>query len=74
MRITIKLFATLRNGLFDVETRTFSEGTTVAQVIGNLGIPEALVTLVFINGRHGTPESVLEDGDVLSLFPPVGGG
>jgi sulfur-carrier protein len=72
--ITIKLFAMLREGRFETETDEFPVGTTVEEIIQQLGIPEKEVTLIFINGRHGQRNAQLMDGDTVALFPPVGGG
>lgn len=74
MKVTVKLFATLRQGRFDIDTLDLPPGTTVGDVIQKLGIPEKEVTLIFINGRHGEPSSELHHGDTLGMFPPVGGG
>jgi sulfur-carrier protein len=74
MHITIKLFATLRIGHFDMETREFPSGTTIGEIIHLLGIPEDEVALIFVNGRHAEFDTRLIDGDMLGLFPPIGGG
>lgn len=74
MKVTVKLFATLRQGRFDIDTLDLPPKTTVGDVIQTLGIPEKEVTLIFINGRHGELSSELHDGDTLGMFPPVGGG
>ncbi len=74
MHITIKLFATLREGRFNEQVRECAEGVTAGRVMKDLAIPEEQVTLIFINGVHGDPGSRLREGDTLSLFPPVGGG
>jgi len=74
MLITIKLFAMLREGRSDTNTGEFPVGTTVGDIVQQLGIPEKEVTLIFINGRHGQQNTQLVDGDTVALFPPVGGG
>jgi molybdopterin converting factor small subunit len=74
MQVTVKLFATLRQGRFDVDTVDLPSGTKVGDIVKRLDIPEKEVTLIFINGRHGDFTSELHDGDVLAMFPPVGGG
>jgi len=74
MKVTVKLFATLRQGRFDIDTLDLPAGTTAGEVIHRFGIPEKEVTLIFINGRHGDFASELHDGDTLAMFPPVGGG
>ncbi len=74
MMITIKLFATFRQGRFKVEQREVAEGTTVAAVLGALEIEEAEVGTLFVKGRHVEPDRVLSAGDTLAIFPLVGGG
>ncbi len=74
MRIEIRLFASLRRGRFEAETREFPPGTTAKTIVDDLGISEGEATLVFINGRHANLEAELKSNDVLALFPPIGGG
>jgi len=74
MIVKIKLFATLREGRFPVAERQFNAGVTVRGVLAVITIREAEVALILINGRHKDFETVLADGDTLSLFPPIGGG
>jgi molybdopterin converting factor small subunit len=74
MHITVKLFATLRQGKFDIDTLDLPPGTTVGEIVERLGIPEKEVTLIFVNGVHGELQTEVKDGDTLALFPPVGGG
>lgn len=74
MRVTVKLFATFRDGRFKVEQRDVPSGTDVAQIVRSLVIPESELGIVLINGRHASLEQPLSEGDTLSLFPLVGGG
>ena len=74
MKVTVKLFATLREGLFEKEVREYDPETTVANVISGLKIPDREVKVVFVNSRHAPKEHKLKDGDILALFPGVGGG
>jgi molybdopterin converting factor small subunit len=74
MQVVVKLFATLRQGRFDIDILDLPSGTTVRHIVQKLGIPEKEVTLIFINGRHGEPTSELHEGDTIAMFPPVGGG
>ncbi|MGA2080007.1 MAG: MoaD/ThiS family protein [Holophaga sp.] len=84
MKVTLKLFATLgvhlppaarREGQAEVEA---PDGTTVADMIGLQRLPLHLCALVLVNGRFVGPrelgDQVLQDGDVLAIWPPVGGG
>jgi len=74
MQITIKLFSTLRIGRFSEEVRGFSGGTTIGQVINSLDIPDYQTLLSLVNGSYAKADSVLYEGDVLSLLPVVSGG
>lgn len=74
MEITIRLFATLRKGRFDKETREYSDGTSVGQIIDELNIPRDQVSLIFVNNRHAVPYLQLSHGDEVAFYPPIGGG
>lgn len=74
MKITVKLFATLRNNRFKVAERDYPEGTTILDVANDLEIPREELALTMINGILVEVENILSEGDVLSIFPPVGGG
>lgn len=75
MLITVKLFAYLRdynvNKKFEYEV---SEGTTVKDVVLSLKLPMDDVAIIMVNGRGKYLTYELLAGDVLALFPPVGGG
>ena len=74
MTITIKLFASLRQGRFDTESRVLSEGATVRDALDLVGVSVAEAAVLFVNSRHADPEQPLAEGDSLAVFPPVGGG
>lgn len=74
MKITVKLFASFRVGRFDMESREYPPGTTVADVAESLNLPQAELGIMMINHCHVRPERELADGDTLALFPLLGGG
>lgn len=74
MKITVKLFATFRTGRFKEAVQELRPGTDCREVILSVGLTEAEIGIVLVNGRHAALEQVLNDGDTLSLFPLVGGG
>ncbi|AHF05841.1 MoaD/ThiS family protein [Desulfitobacterium metallireducens] len=74
MNVKIKLFATFREGRFKVEEREFPEESQVGDVLQSLGIAPEEVAICLVNGRDAKEDRILEEGDTLSLFPPVGGG
>lgn len=74
MKVTVKLFASLRKDRFAVDDRDYQEGSMVGHILAFLHIPEEEAAIIFINGRHAEPDSPLKEGDLLAIFPPVGGG
>ena len=84
MKITFKLYASLTDYLpadarYDNRVPLdLPEGSTIAQVIEPFGLPQKLVHLVLVNGNYVPPEQrlsqVLEEGDVLAIWPPIAGG
>lgn len=50
------------------------EGFTGRMLMEKLKIPEDKVFSFLVNGVHKTPDTILSDGDRVSLFPAVGGG
>ena len=79
MHVNVKLFATLvrfkdgsRAGRpFEVE---LPEGSVVQDLIDYLKIPPEETHVIFINNILQEPDTKLKEGDILGLFPPVGGG
>lgn len=75
IKIELKLFATIARYLPDSsESFLVEDGTTVRQIVDTLGIPKSEVKLTFVNGIQKPLDHVLNDGDRLGIFPPVGGG
>lgn len=74
MQIKVKLFATLREGRGKEILLELEEGQRSQDIIDKLQIPIEDVAILLINGRDGQLDTKLVDSDVLSIFPPVGGG
>lgn len=74
MKAKIKLFATLRNGRFDISEMILDEGTTILNIIEILGIEKKDAAILFINGIHAELDTIIKEGDDVAIFPPVGGG
>lgn len=73
--ITIKLFATLSKYTPDAaETYPVKPGTTIRNLLQQLGVPEDEVKLIFIDGKKGNLTRTLQGGERVGIFPPVGGG
>jgi molybdopterin converting factor small subunit len=74
MQVTVKLFANFRHGRFNIEVRQYPPGTTVGQIVEEIGIPKNELGILLVNSRHVALDRELHDGDTLALFPLVGGG
>jgi sulfur carrier protein ThiS len=88
MRITLKLYAMLRDHLppeADGQRRRGNElplevpeGATVQSIIDRCNLPPKLVHLVLVNGVYVAPQvragQALGAGDELAIWPPIAGG
>ncbi len=74
MKVLVKLFATLREGRFDVKEMDLPEGTRVGDVLLLLQIPPREAAICLVNGRSVEGDAGLADGDTVVFFPPLGGG
>ena len=79
MMIRLKLFAGLRasnplGGAQGGGEAQVPEGADVAGALEALGVPLEGAKIILVNGRHAELATRLEEGDRLSVFPPVGGG
>jgi molybdopterin converting factor small subunit len=79
MQVKIQLFQWLDQYVPDCDSKKVvlgqvEEGSTVKKLIEQLRIPIQEVGVVFINGNVSSPESVLKDGDKVTLSPPLSGG
>jgi len=79
MHVRVKLFATLSSHLngvapgapFEME---IPDGATLANLVNQLKLPLKEVKVAFVNGRARAMDWLLQPGDEVSFFPPVGGG
>lgn len=74
MKIEVRLFATFREGREKKQFLEVEETTSILDIIAKLQIEESEIAILLLNGIDGDATRPLKDGDVLSLFPPVGGG
>jgi sulfur carrier protein ThiS len=79
MKIQVALFATLskylpagaQNRRSTIEVK---DGSTVRDVLNQLGVPPELPNILLVEGRQAPETSVLTEGQTLSVFPPLAGG
>jgi len=79
MKIEVALFATLtkhlppgaqnRRAVIEVK-----DGSSIRDVLNQLGVPAELPNILLVNGRQAPENTVLKDGETLSVFPPLAGG
>lgn len=79
MKVEIRLFANLAKLLPPGSQRkratiTVKKGITVDDLLGKLNIPPKITNIIMVNGVHRKRETVLHEGDVVSVFPPIAGG
>lgn len=72
--IKVKLFATFREGRQKEVIFNYFEGINGRYILDKLDIKEEDVAIYLVNGLDGKIDNPLNDGDTISLFPPVGGG
>ena len=74
MTIHVRLFATLRTGRGKTVDVEVEDNAVIRDILIALDIKEEDAAIKLINGRHHDLDSPIKPGDIVSLFPPVGGG
>jgi len=79
MALQILLSATLRRCVPGYDgakghTMEIQPGTSIRELVRELGLPENEVKLIMVNGVSAHWDTILEGSERLALFPPVGGG
>ena len=79
MLIQVKLFATLRRYAGDTLPGQpipveLPAGATLQDLVDQLDLPPEETKVVFVNARAQELDWVLQEGDEVGIFPPIGGG
>lgn len=74
MNVHVKLIGIFKIGRFDQQSINFPEATKVQDVVESLQLPKQHFGIVLINGEHASSNSLLTDGDQLTIMPFVDGG
>lgn len=72
--IEVRLFATFREGRDKVSLLDSKDFKNAGEILDYLQIPREEVAILLLNGKYSEADVSVKDGDVLALFPPVGGG
>jgi molybdopterin synthase sulfur carrier subunit len=80
MKIKLKYFASIAEAVgMSGEEMELRDDTIVSNLVEALkqrfkGLKEMSNVIIAVNGAYVDPNTLLEDGDVVALFPPVSGG
>lgn len=74
MEIKVRLFATLREKRGKELYINLNGSPSVRDLIDSLEIKESDVAILLVNGLDAEISRQLQEKDVVSIFPPVGGG
>jgi len=74
-QIQLKLFATLQEFTPpSADNFIIDQGTRICDLLDQINMPREKAKLIFINGVKAELTTVLEGGERVGIFPPVGGG
>jgi len=72
---TVKFFANLRSTAPPKKTITLPKGSTVSTILEMFSISNDVKLIILINGTpHQKRETVIKNGDIVAIFPPLAGG
>jgi len=74
MLVEVRLFTIFRENRFKKREMEFPEGTSLANLLEHLKIPENEAAILLVNGRSASAKCKLASHDVVSIFPAIGGG
>lgn len=81
MQIEVRLFAGLQRYLPENSSKNScrmktNQGDSVKDVLEKLNVPSKKLRglMILVNGTHANLDYVLNEGDVLSVFPVIAGG
>ena len=74
MEVQVKLFAIFRQGRFEKEQVQIADGSCMKDLFDILQIRSEEVGILLLNGSAVSSEHKLAQGDLVSIFPAIGGG
>jgi sulfur carrier protein len=74
MDVTVALYETLKKHYPERGKVQLQSGARVTDLLSRLGIAEDEVGVLIVNRRDARFNQVLEDGDLVTIIPPMGGG
>ena len=74
MLVDVELFATLRKDRLGKESVQIPDGSRVTDLLKLLKISADDVMILVVNHKDATFDQVLNEGDSVTIIPPIGGG
>ncbi len=74
IEIEVRYFATLRKDNKKKEVLILEDELTTGELVDDLQIPREEIAILLVNGIKSGFDVSIKDKDIISLFPPVGGG
>jgi molybdopterin synthase sulfur carrier subunit len=79
MRVEVRVFATLRRylpelGIGEAKVVQIESGTTLGQIMNDLGLPEKEVKIIMRNNLQADRDDLAYDGDRVTYIPAIAGG
>jgi len=77
--VEVRLYATLRKyhpglGIGESLVITLDNKAKLGNLFDELKVPNEEIKVAFVNGKWETESYLLQDGDRIGIFPPIGGG
>ena len=74
IKVEVRYFATLRSKGIKKEIIELPNEIQASELLEKIKIKEEDVAILLVNGVITTSDTRVKDKDIISLFPPVGGG
>jgi sulfur carrier protein len=74
MDVEVRLFENLKKHQPEGGKVPLAAGARVSDLLDALSIPDDDVGILLVNRADGRFDQLLQDGDVVTLIPPIGGG
>jgi molybdopterin synthase sulfur carrier subunit len=74
MDVEVRLFESLKKHLPEGGKVRLAEGSRISDLLIALGISTDDVGILMVNRADGRFDQLIQNGDVVTLIPPIGGG
>ena len=74
MFVEVELFATLQKGRFQKKAIQLQSGSRIKDLLTILDVSIEEVMILVVNKKDATFDQALNEGDTVTIIPPIGGG